>query len=376
MSAAGGRVSPIRRAFARTAVRKSDRPQWNPRTRWTEKRVVIAFVELEDGTRGVGEAYCDGGAAQSVIAIIERDLAPLLAGQSPLATRSLWRAMVDSAIVSAKGGASFAAASALDIACWDAAGKQLGLPLHRLLGGSRDRVFAYASAGLYGAGKSPDDLAAEMAGYVSQGFRAVKIKVGGAPLAVDCQRVRAVREAIGPDVQLMVDALYAYSPSEALRFARAVEGEDIRFLEAPVHPNDIAGLGRVCAASPIPVAGNEFAYGDDQFLRLVAEAGVDVVHADAILCGGVTGALRVADLASAHLRPVSFHAASSVVCLAANAHVAAAANGESVEYHMIHQLLFEAVDRLPFRIEEGHLVLADSPGLGFQLDPGHVAFGE
>ena len=369
----GRELSPIRRCFARTAVRKMERPPWNPRTRWSEKRVVIAFVELQDGTLGVGEAYCDGGSAESVMAILERDMAPLLAGQSPLATRSLWQAMIDSSVVSAKGGACYAAASALDIATWDATGKQLGLPLHRLLGAGRDRVFAYASAGLYGAGKTIDDLANEMAGYVRQGFRAVKIKVGGAPLEEDRDRVRAVRTAIGPGVRLMVDALYAYGPAEALRFARAVQDQDIHFLEAPVHPDDIAGLRRVCEHSPIPVAGNEFAYGNDQFVRLIAEAGVDVVHADAILCGGVTGALRVADLASAYFRPISFHAASSVVCLAANAQVAAAAaNGESVEYHMIHQLLFDAVERMPFSIEDGFLVLSSAPGLGFHLDPGHV----
>jgi L-alanine-DL-glutamate epimerase-like enolase superfamily enzyme len=173
----------------------------------------------------------------------------------------------------------------------------------------------------------------------------------------------------------MVDALYAYGPAEALRFARAVEDQDVHFLEAPVHPEDIVGLRRVCQASPIAVAGNEFAYGDGQFVRLIAEAGIDVVHADAILCGGITGAMRVADLASAYQRPISFHAASSVVCLSANAHAGAAAgNCESVEFHMIHQLLFEAVDPLPFSMEEGVLVLSSAPGLGFDLDPGHAAF--
>lgn len=372
---AGREVSRIRRVLTRTAVRRSERPLWNPRTRWNEKRVVIAFVELEDGTLGVGEAYCDGGVAESVTTLIERDLAPLLAGRSPLATRALWRAMIDTSVVSAKAGACYAAASALDIAAWDASAKQLGLPLHRLLGAGTDRVVAYASAGLYGKAKTIDDLAAEMAGYVAQGFRAVKIKVGGVPLAEDRDRVRAVRAAVGPAVRLMVDALYAYTPAQALAFARAVQDQDIHFLEAPVHPDDIAGLQRVCAASPIAVAGNEFAYGDDRFLRLVAEAGVDVVHADAILCGGVTGALRVADLAAAHFRPISMHAASSVVCLAANAHVAAAAgNAESVEYHMVHQLLFDAVDRMPFAVEDGHLVLGTAPGLGFTLDPGHPLF--
>ncbi len=367
-------LSPVRRAFTRTAVRRSDRPQWNPRTRWSEKRVFIAFVEREDGTLGIGEAYCDGGNAQSVIDLIERDVGPLVAGQSPLAARHRWNAIVDSAIVSSKGGALYAAASAIDIACWDAAGRALGLPVHRLLGSGRDRVFAYASAGLYGAGKTPADLGAEMAGYVAQGFRAVKIKVGGATVAEDIARVQAVREAIGPGVRLMVDALYAWSPADALRFARAAERYDIHFLEAPVHPDDVRGLARVCESSPIAVAGNEFAYGDDAFLRLI-EAGVDVVDADAILCGGITGAMRVADLASAHHRAISFHAASSAVCLAANAHVAAAApHAESVEVHMIHQLLHEALGEPAFAIEEGHLVLSSRPGLGLALDPSHPVF--
>jgi L-alanine-DL-glutamate epimerase-like enolase superfamily enzyme len=360
--------------ITRTAVRRSDRPQWNPRTRWSEKRVVIVFVELDSGTLGIGEAYCDGGAAQSVIDLLESDLAPLIAGQSPLAARQRWHTIVGSAIVSAKGGALYAAMSAIDIACWDAAAHELGLPLHRLLGSDRHRVFAYASAGLYGAGKTHADLAEEVAGYVAQGFRAVKIKVGGAPLAEDVERVRVAREAIGPGAGLMVDALYAYSPADALRFARAAERWDIHFLEAPVHPDDGHGLARVCAASPIAVAGNEFAWGDDAFLRLIA-AGVDVVHADAILCGGITGALRVADLAGAHHRAISFHAASSAVCLAANAHVAAAApHAESVEFHMIHQLLFEALAEPAFAIEDGHLVLSSRPGLGIVLDPGHPVF--
>lgn len=357
----------IRDCRTRVFVRRSDRPQWNPRTRWREKRVVIAWLELDDGTTGVGEAYCDGGNPESVVALIERDLGPLLIGQDVLALRRLWHAMIGSSIVSAKGGACHAAASALDIAAWDAAGKSLGVPLHRLLGGSRDRVFAYASAGLYGQDKTIDDLAAEMAGYVARGFRGVKIKVGGATIEEDCARVRAVRQAIGPEVRLMVDALYAYDASQALRFARRTAECDVHFLEAPVHPQDHDGFARVCRESPIPVAGNEFAYAAEEFRRLL-EAGVSVVHADAILCGGITGARRIADLADVFHRPISFHAASSAVCLAANAHVALAVdNAESIEYHMLHDLLYDEAQPLPFRIDEGHLVLGDAPGLGLSI---------
>jgi L-alanine-DL-glutamate epimerase-like enolase superfamily enzyme len=104
------------------------------------------------------------------------------------------------------------------------------------------------------------------------------------------------------------------------------------------------------------------------------DAGVDVIHADAILCGGISGAFRIADLADAHHRPISFHAASSAVCLAANAHVAVATrNAESVEFHMVHQLLFETADEMPFRIEEGNLLLSERPGLGLDIDPGDLS---
>lgn len=348
-------------------VRKNERPQWNPRTRWSEKRVILVELRLEDGTTGVGEAYCDGGASESVVAIIERDLAPRLLGQSPLLTRRLWQDMVETTIVSCKGGAAFAAISALDTAVWDLAGKVLNQPLHRLLGGTRDKVPVYASAGLYGEGKSLDDLTAEMASYVGQGFTAVKMKIGGVSPKNDIDRVRAVRDAIGSDVSLMVDALYAYSAEQALNMARRLEPFDIRFLEAPVHPGDLQGLKEVCSRSAVAIAGNEFAYGVDAFRQLIL-AGVHVIHADVILCGGISAAMRVADLADAFHRPISFHAASSLVCLTANAHVAAAAaNAESVEYHMIHNILFDKVHSLPFKLIDGQLQLGNKPGLGLEL---------
>lgn len=360
-----GTVSVVR---TRVVVRRSERPSWNPRTRWNEKRLVLVEVMLDSGQRGIGEAYCDGGTTDAVIAIIERDLAPGLIGRSPLAIRHLWHEWVEGTVVSCRGGTAYAAISALDTALWDLAGKVLGLPVYRLLGGASNRAPVYASGGLYGPDKSPDDLAAEMLGYVRQGFTAVKMKIGGLPLTQDVDRVQAVREAIGPAVHLMVDALYTYTAHEALRMSRHLERFDIHFLEAPVLPGDLEGLRQLCTRSGVPIAGNEFAYGMDQFRELVL-AGVQVVHADVILCGGVSAALRVADLADAFHRKVSFHAASSLVCLVANAHVAAAArNAESVEYHMVHQLLFDEVGALPFERVGGELVLADRPGLGLDLD--------
>lgn len=360
-----GLAGPIRAVRAVVHRKRHERPQWNPRTRWAEKVVVLAVVETECGRHGVGEAYCDGGTPDSVVALIERDFGPQLVGADIRRLGALASQLRDGMVVSCKGGAAEAARSALDIALWDLLGKALGQPVHVLLGSQRERVPAYASAGLYGPGKGPADLAEEMAGYVRQGFRAVKIKVGGAPLREDVARVAAVREAIGPDISLMVDALYAYAPVDALRFARAVERHDIHFLEAPVPPGDIAGLAEVRQRSPIAIAGNEFAHGLDGFRRLIEPGGVDVVHLDAILCGGISEAMRIGALAASRHLPVSYHAASSAVCLAANLQAAAATpNAESVEMHMIHRLLFEQLPEGTFRLEEGCIVLPSAPGLG------------
>ena len=339
--------------------------QWNPRTRWTEKVVVLVLVRVGGGIVGVGEAYCDGGSPQSVLNLVELDFAPLVVGRSVVDLGAISTALRETMIVSAKGGAAWAAASGLDIAMWDALGQALGHPVCTLLGAQRRRIPAYASAGLYGQGKSVADLAAEMSGYVALGFSAVKLKIGGAPMEVDIARVSAVREAVGPKVRLMVDALYAYSVPEAIRMARLLERYDIHFLEAPVVPDDIAGLARVAATSSVPLAGNEFAYGLATFTRIVESDAVAVAHLDAILCGGISEGLRIAAVAASHHIPCSFHAASSVVCFAANLQLAAAVpNLDSIEFHMLHRMLFDELGEGRFALVDGCVEVPDRPGIG------------
>jgi L-alanine-DL-glutamate epimerase-like enolase superfamily enzyme len=205
---------------------------------------------------------------------------------------------------------------------------------------------------------------------VDQGFRAVKMKVAGATLREDLSRVAAVREAIGRDVRLMVDAVYMLDEAAALRMARAFEPYDIWFLEAPLAPNDLPGLRRLTARSPIPIAGNEVAFGLDAYRDIIVEGGVHVVHLDVNQCGGVAEARRIAALAAAFHRPVSFHCATSAVCFAANLHVAASvANAESVEHHAIHRMLFDRIPADRFRTEQGAIVLPETPGIGIEIDP-------
>lgn len=357
-------------AIETRVVRKAfDKAQWNPRTRWTEKNVVLVLLRTAGGVMGIGEAYCDGGVPSSVCTLVESDLAPLVLGRSIFDLGAIVSSMRDTLVVSAKAGAAWAAASGIDIALWDALGKTLRQPICNLLGCERRRVYAYASAGLYGAGKTEADLGAEMRSYVELGFRAVKIKIGGASLREDVRRVAAVREAIGPEIRLMVDALYALTVPDAIQMSRALEKYDIHFLEAPVLPENIDGLHRVAHTGPVPVAGNEFAYGLDGFRRIIERDAVSYVHLDAILCGGISEARRIADLAASRHIPCSFHAASSVVCFAANLQVAASVpNVDSIEFHMLHKMLFDKVRADCFRLEDGYVVLPDAPGLGLELD--------
>lgn len=337
---------------------------WNPRIVWKQKTLFFVVLETADGVLGVGEGWCDGLTPRVLEALVE-DLGPLLLGKSPHMHNGLWDAVFQKSIYSAKPGLVLAALSALDIALWDARGKALGLPVYRLLGGHADKVFVYASGGLYGKDKTLDDLAAEMLGYVAQGFTAVKLKVGGASVREDLWRVAAVREAVGPDIRIMADALYMLSVADALKLSRGMEASDVYFLEAPVPPLDVAGLAEVRQRGPTPVAGNEFAYGRHAFRELMEHRAVDVAHLDSIVCGGISEAYKIAALTSAWHVPCSFHASSSAVCFAANLHAGAAtSNCDSVEYHMVHQHLFDALPECLRQVRDGWVTLPDTPGLG------------
>ncbi|MGI9500345.1 MAG: mandelate racemase/muconate lactonizing enzyme family protein, partial [Geminicoccaceae bacterium] len=203
-----------------------------------------------------------------------------------------------------------------------------------------------------------------------QGFDAVKIKVGGAALQEDVRRVAAVRAALGPDVKLMVDALYNFDVAEALRFARAVERFDITFFEAPVSPAFVEAQAEVHRASPIPVCGNETLAWIDPFRELITRRAAHWIQFDLGACGGIQEGRRIAELAHAFHQPATLHAASSAVLFAASLHLAASLpNGRSVEYHMLHQWLWDRTPKETFLVENGEVAPPPGPGHGVTLDP-------
>jgi L-alanine-DL-glutamate epimerase-like enolase superfamily enzyme len=272
-------------------------------------------------------------------------------------------------LLTGRRGAALRAISAVDIALWDLLGKLAELPLYRLLGGWADEVPAYASGGYYRPGDPLANIREEMLSYKALGFSDFKMKVGGAAFAVDVARVQAAREAIGPEGRLALDANNAWRwPSEAIRFARAVEAYDIWWLEEPLSPEDVAGHAEIARTLEMPVATGEIHATRWDFRDLIAQRAADILQPDAGVLGGISEWIKVAHTAATFNLPVAPH-------WHANVHVhlvAAVSNSLTVEYFVLEQDIynFERLVTPDTRLclQDGRLSLPAAPGLGITFD--------
>jgi D-arabinonate dehydratase len=254
--------------------------------------------------------------------------------------------------------------SAIDIAMWDAIGKTVKVPLYKLLGGFAERVPAYLAGGYYVEGKGTEGLVEEMKQKLKAGARFVKMKIGGAPLAEDVERVRVVRETVGPEVGIMVDANNAFTVLEAIRFARSVEQFDPFWFEEPIHAADYEGLARIKANTSIPIATGENEYSRYGFRDLINAGGVDIVQADANIMGGVTEWKHVASVASARGLEMAPHGSSML-----HVHlVAAVSNGMIVE-HVITEGKTDRLFDYDIKLDaDGMISPPQKPGIGFEVN--------
>ena len=331
------------------------------------REYVLVHVSTDEGAEGLGYAYAGTAGARPVAAMIDELCAPLLIGKDPSLITGHWDAMYQEMLLLGRRGAGLRALSAVDIALWDLLGKTAGLPLYQLLGGRAGTVPAYASGGYYREGKGPAGLQEELGRYQSLGFTDFKIKVGGASLDKDRDRVRAAREAIGAGARLAVDANNAYrSAPEAVRAVRAFEPYDIWWFEEPLSPDDVAGHARVAAATDVPVATGEIEATRFGFRDLITSGAASILQPDAGVLGGITEWLRVAHMAAGFSLPVAPH-------WHANLHVhlvATVTNAVTVEYFDPEEDIynFEAIVAEPLRPESGTLRVPERPGLGVILD--------
>ncbi len=287
---------------------------------------IVVRVHTDAGVEGVGFTHAQPGPDLAVYESA-RALSQAAVGLDVWDVERLWDRMFQPKIYGRRGLAT-RAMSAIDIAVWDAIGKTAGVSLHKLLGGFTERVPVYVAGGYYVEGKGLEGLADELRSKVQAGARCVKMKIGGAPMSEDVERIRAAREAIGPDVGLMIDANNAYTVVDAIRLARRAEKYEPFWFEEPIHAEDYEGLAKLRHSTSIPLATGENEYTRYGFRDLIASGGTDILQADATIMGGVTEWRHVASLASAHGVQMAPHGSSAL-----HVHlVAAVSNGMIVEH--------------------------------------------
>lgn len=349
---------------------------------------AILRVETEDGLVGWGEGKNAAGSAgqyAALVHLLNTEVAPLLVGRNAGDISAIWEMLYNgtragSAARSghampqlARRGLTVAAISAVDIALWDILGKHLNQPVWQLLGGRKaDRLPAYASGGWAPADKIGDQLQS----YIDQGgFRAVKMRVGAMDGAahISAARVKAARQALGPDVEIAVDAHGTYTVAGAKRFAHMVEDCDLAWFEEPVTGDDKTGMAEVRAATCVPIAAGESEATRFDFRDLAMLRAVDIFQPDPAFCGGITETMRIAALASSFNLRFAPHLWAGAPCFFAGLHLCAASPASfTIEYScganpMIHDLVTDDITA-----RDGMIAIPDGPGLGFTISEGFL----
>jgi len=354
-----------------------------------DRPALLVCVHTDEGVIGLGEAASYGGSLESIEAVVTGELRRTILGEDPFRVERLWQMMATRAHQRGRRGMLMMAISGIDIALWDIIGQATRTPLYRLLGGYRDTLPAYASAGFYAADKDSRALAEEVGGYAALGFQCVKIKVGRQRDALmnplndmeaadyatvsfdeDVERVHAARAAIGPGVKLAIDANNAWTPSLALKFMARVEDQDIYWLEEPVATEDLEGSALVAQELITPVAGYETETELPGFRAMMTGRAVDIVQPDVIWSGGITESRKIAAVAQSYGLPVIPHVFSSAVSSIANMHfIASIPNGSWLEFDQNPNALRSDLFEEPLLVgSDGNISLPDRPGLGVSLN--------
>jgi len=334
----------------------------------------LVRIETDTGIVGWGEAKAPVAprVAQAIVHDLLRDL---LIGADPRKVEVIWETLFASMrLRSHEGGFLLEAMSGVDIALWDIIGKATGEPIHRLLGGAyRDRILVYASGvpatRAKRGGADHDRMLAGATSAVDRGFRGLKMAIGTSP-EDDVASVASVRELVGPDFRIFVDAAGNYDVGTAIRIGRELEGLGVGFLEAPVPPENIEAYAEVARALSLPIA-NDLISTRYQVLRFLRAAALDVVQPDVCRSGGITELKRIAVLTDTFGVGFTPHVSiGSAIHFVASAHVAAAApNLHMMEYWFGENPLGDAIlEEGSIALVDGHLPVPQGPGLGVTVD--------
>ena len=324
-----------------------------------KQETVFVEISTEDGGRGTGYSYTIGTGGSAVLALLRDYLLPRLVGQDARRVEGVWRDLFAATRATTVGAITSLALAAVDTALWDLRCLRAGQPLWLLAGGAGDRVPLYDTE-VGWLHLTTDELVSGAQEAVAKGRRGIKIKIGKPSGSEDAARLAAVRRAVGPEIDLMVDANQSMTAAEAVRRAALLEPLDLLWLEEPLPADDVAGHAHVARSTSIPIAVGESLYSIGQFAQYLTQQAAGVVQVDVARIGGITPWLKVAHLAEAHNVAVCPHFLMEL-------HVslcAAVPNSRYLEY--IPQLT--AITRTALRTDDGTALAPDVPGLGIDWD--------
>jgi L-alanine-DL-glutamate epimerase-like enolase superfamily enzyme len=334
----------------------------------TDSQTVVDAVEFlqvelttDAGISGFGMNWSYTPGLRAAQVCVTDDYVPLLVGQDPLQRKELVKRCYASNHFVGRVGASQVGLAAVEFALWDIACKAVGLPLWKYLGPCRDKVKAYSTDGGWLAA-STDDLKQNAARLIERGFDAIKIKLGRPDPREDYERIKAVRDLIGPKISLMTDVNCAWTLDTAKRLGSQLAEFDISWLEEPLHPFDKKAHAELARSIPIPIALGETVYTKWDFRDFIELGAVDVVQADATKLSGIDEWLEVAALATAYNKPIVPH-----TNVQQKLHVqlaAATPNVRMVEncYESLNEIWEE-----PIYVKDGYYGLPEQPGVGLKI---------
>ena len=345
--------------------------------------MCLVVVTTEDGRQGIGEAKAAvgaTGACASIVSCINHELKPLLVRKSAHHITEIWERLYNGsrdhyALSRGRGfpilgnrGTTISAMSGIDIALWDLKGQALGVPIHSLIGGAcRPKMPAYASGGW----ADEFNIGDQLKGYCDQGYSAVKMRVGvmDNTVAASIRRVATARKALGDDIKIMADAHGTFSVPEARQFCKAVESDNLYWMEEPITPDNKAGTAEVRAYTHTPIAAGESEYTRFDFKELIQHNAVDVLQPDAAIVGGITESIRVANLASTYQLELAPHCWGSIISFKAGVNVAfASPSAVLIEFSLGGNPLMYQLCNEPPEVANGTVHAPTRPGLGLTLN--------
>ena len=355
--------------------------------RMTSFDCVLVTITTEDGLQGFGEskaAVGSAGVCASLVTCIEQELGPILIGQDARNITRLWEMMYNGTrdhYALARGrtfpilgrrGLTLSAMSGVDMALWDLLGKSLNVPVVTLLGGTcRETMRCYASGGWADAEK----IGEQLKGYVAKGFDAVKMRIGVMDGTVDgsVARVRAGRAALGPNIDIMVDAHGTYSTSEAKRICREVEDCNLRWFEEPCSSDNRQGTAEVRASTSIPISVGESDFTRFDFKEFIEARAADIFQPDSAICGGITEGFRIAQLAMTHQIELAPHCWGSALSFMAGVTLAFASPAAIIIETSLgaNPMLYEMVEE-SIGVVNGQISAPTRPGLGVTPKPDFI----